>query len=86
MFIRLRKLTSASCQSMAHTATYYHVNLYTIIRVVRPSTCNVVRDAFGLLIRLEHLIISKRMDGSDSYMVSGPYAGGVRGCDCIPLA
>ena len=27
------------------------IYLYTIIRVVRPSTCNVVRNAFGHLIR-----------------------------------
>ena len=55
MFIRLRELTSASCQSMVHIAIY--VNLYTRIRAARPSTCNVVRNAFGHL--LEHLIISK---------------------------
>ena len=38
------------------------------IRAARPSTCNVVRNAFGHLI-IKHLIISKPMDGSDSYMV-----------------
>ena len=27
------------------------IYLYTIIRAVRPSTCNVVRNAFGHLIR-----------------------------------
>ena len=48
-FILLHELTSASCQSMAHIAIY--VNLHTIIRAVRPSTCNVVRIAFGHLIR-----------------------------------
>ena len=63
MFIRLQELTRASCQRMAHIAMY--VNLYTRIRAVRPSTCNVVRNAFGLL---EHLIISKPLDGFDSYM------------------
>ena len=67
-FIRLRELTSASCQSMAHIAIYRYVNLYTRIRAARPSTCNVVRNAFGHL-SMEHLIISKPMDGSDSYMV-----------------
>ena len=49
MFIHLRKLTSASCQNMAHMAIY--VNVHTRIRAVRPSTCNVVRNAFGHLIR-----------------------------------
>ena len=49
MFIRLRELTSASCQSIAYIAIY--VNLYTSIRAVRPSTCNVMRTAFGHLIR-----------------------------------
>ena len=43
------ELTSASCMSMAHIAVY--VNLYTRLRAVRPSTCNVVRNAFGHLIR-----------------------------------
>ena len=64
MFIRLRELTSASCQSLAHTAIYRYVNLYicTRIRAARP-TCNVVRNALGHLI-IEHLIISKPMDGS----------------------
>ena len=52
MFIRLRELTSASCQSMAHIAIY--VNLHTRLRAVRPSTCNVVRNAFGHLIRAPH--------------------------------
>ena len=52
MFIRLWELTSDSCQSMAHIAIY--VNLYTRIRDVRPSTCNVVRNAFGHLIRAPH--------------------------------
>ena len=52
MFIRLREVTSASCQSMAHIAIY--VNLYTRIRAIRPSTCNVVRNAFGHLIRAPH--------------------------------
>ena len=65
MLIRLRELTSASCQSMAHIAIY--VNLYTRTRAVRPSTFNVVRNLLGTL--LEHLIISKPLDGSDSYMV-----------------
>ena len=45
MFKHLRELTSASCQSMAHIAIY--INLYT----ARPSTSNVVRNAFGHLIR-----------------------------------
>ena len=66
MFIRLRELTSASCQSMAHIAMY--VNLYTRIRAARPSTCNVERNAIGHLI-IKHLINSKPLDGSDSYMV-----------------
>ena len=35
-----------------HIAIY--VNLYTRIRAVRPSTCNVVRNAFGYLIRAPH--------------------------------
>ena len=52
MFIRLRELTSASCQSMAHAAIY--VNQYTRIRAVCPSMCNVVRNAFGYLIRAPH--------------------------------
>ena len=56
MFIRLREMTSARCQSMAHIAIY--VNLYTIMRAVPPSTCNVV--LLGPL--LEHLIISKPLD------------------------
>ena len=51
MFIPLRELTSVSCQSMAHIAIHVYVNLYTRIRAVRPSTCNVVRNAFGHLIR-----------------------------------
>ena len=62
------ELTSASFQSMAHIAIYRYVNLYTRIRTARPSTCNVVRNAFGHLI-IEHLNISKPMDGSDSYIV-----------------
>ena len=67
MLIRLREQTSARCQGMAHIAICE--NLYTrIIHVaVRPSTCNVVRKAFGTL--LEHLIISKLLDVSDSYIV-----------------
>ena len=65
MFIRLRGLASASCQSMARIAIYRYVNLYTRIRAIRPSTCNVVHNAFGHLI-IEHLIISKPMDGLDS--------------------
>ena len=52
MFIRYRELTSASYQSMAHIAIY--VNLYTRIRAVRPSTYNVVRNAFEHLIRASH--------------------------------
>ena len=48
MFIRLRELTSASCQCMAHIAIY--VNLYTRIRAVPPS----VRNALGHLIRAPH--------------------------------
>ena len=52
MYIRLRELTSASCQSMAHIAIY--VNPYTIIRVVPLPTCNVVLNAFGHLIRAPH--------------------------------
>ena len=52
MFIRLRELTSASCQNMAHITIY--VNLHTIIRAARPSTCNVVRNAFGHIIRAPH--------------------------------
>ena len=40
------------CHSMAHIAIY--VNLHTRIRAVRPSTCNVVRDAFGHLNRASH--------------------------------
>ena len=72
--IRLRELTSASCQSMAHIAIYRYVNLYTRIRAARPSTCNVVRNAFGHLI-IEHLIISKPMDGSDSYIYSNDRYG-----------
>ena len=52
MAIRLRELTSASCQSMAYIATY--VNLYTRIRAVLPSTCNVERNAFGHFIRAPH--------------------------------
>ena len=38
---------------------YRYVNLYTRIKAARPSTCNVVLNAF------EHLIISNPMDGSD---------------------
>ena len=52
MFIRLRELTSDSCQSMANIAIY--VNLYTRIRAVRPSTCNVMCNTFGHLIRAPH--------------------------------
>ena len=37
---------------MAHIAIY--VNLYTRIRAIRPSMCNVVRNAFGHLIRAPH--------------------------------
>ena len=43
---------SASCQNLAHIAIY--VNLYTRIRTVLPSTCNVVLNAFGHLIRAPH--------------------------------
>ena len=52
VYICLRELTSASCQSMAHIAIY--VNLYIRIRAVPPSTCNVVCNAFGHLIRALH--------------------------------
>ena len=52
MFVCLWELTSASCQSMAHIAIY--INRYTRKRGVRPSTCNVVRNAFGHLIRAPH--------------------------------
>ena len=52
MLIRLREVTSASCQSMAHIAIY--VNLYTRIRAVRPSTCHVVPNTFVHLIRTPH--------------------------------
>ena len=45
-------LTTASCQSMADIAIY--VNLYTRIRAVHPSTCNVVRNAFVTFIRAPH--------------------------------
>ena len=31
-----------------------YLNLHTRIRAVRPSTCNVVRNAFGHLIRAPH--------------------------------
>ena len=37
---------------MAHIAIF--VNLHTIIRAVRPFTCNVVRYAFGHLIIAPH--------------------------------
>ena len=40
---------STSCQSMAHIAIF--VNMYTLIRPVRPSTCNVVRNIYEHLIR-----------------------------------
>ena len=53
--------TSVSCQSMAHIAVY--VNLYTRIRP-RVTSCVTL---LGTL--LEHLIISKPLDRSDSYMV-----------------
>ena len=56
------------CQFPKYGPYYRYVNLYTRIRAARPSTCNVVRNAFGHLI-IEHLIISKPMDGWDSYMV-----------------
>ena len=65
MCIRLQELTSASCQGMAHIAIY--VNLYTKIRAVPPSTCNVVRNAFGHLIRAPHYF--QTVAGSDSYMI-----------------
>ena len=52
MYIRLLELTIASCQSMAHIAIY--VNLYTRIKAFPPSTCNVMRNAFGHLIRAPH--------------------------------
>ena len=61
MFIRLREMISASSQSMAHKAIY--VNLYTRIRP-RVTSCLTL---WGTL--LEHLIISKPLDESDSYMV-----------------
>ena len=64
VYIRLRELTSASCQSMAHIAIY--VNIYTRIRAVLPRVTSCVM-LLGTL--LEHLIISKPLDGSDSYMV-----------------
>ena len=39
------------CQLLEYGPYSYIINLYTRIRDVRPSTCNVVRDAFGHLIR-----------------------------------
>ena len=39
-------------QSMTHIAI--SVNLHTRIRAVRPSTCNVMRNAFRHLIRAPH--------------------------------
>ena len=57
MFIRL---TSVSCQSMAHIAIY--VNLHTILRAVRPSTCSVVLNDLGHLIRAPHHFQNPWMD------------------------
>ena len=48
-------------QGMAHIAIY--VNLYTRIRAVRPSTCNVVRNAFGHRIRAPHCFQTLRWIG-----------------------
>ena len=66
MFIDFRELTSASCQSMAHTPIY--VNLYTRIRAVVPrvTSCIMLLDTL-----LEHLIISKPLDGLDLYRIMG---------------
>ena len=44
----------ASCQSMAHIATDIYVILHTIIRAVRPSTCNFVRNSSRHLITPPH--------------------------------
>ena len=64
MFIRLRELTSAGCEYNAHIAIY--VNLHTRIRAVLPRVTSCV-TLLGTL--LEHLIISKPWDRSDSCMV-----------------
>ena len=52
------------CQSMAHICIHVYVNVYTRIRADRLSTCVTL---LGTL--LKHLIISKPLDGSESYMV-----------------
>ena len=44
--------TFAGIVSLDHIAIY--VNLYTRIRAIRPSTCNIVRNAFGHLIEAPH--------------------------------
>ena len=45
---------------MAHIAI--HVNLHIRIRDVRPSTCNIVRNAFGHLIRAPHYFQNSWID------------------------
>ena len=38
-----------NCHSMVHIAIY--VNLHARMKAVRPSTCNIVHNNFGHLIR-----------------------------------
>ena len=56
MLIRLQELNTASCQIMANTPIYVNLSiyLYTIIRAVCPSTCNVMHNTFGHLISAPH--------------------------------
>ena len=42
------------CQLPEYGPIAIYVNLYTRIRAVLPSTCNVVHNAFGHLIRAPH--------------------------------
>ena len=49
MFIRSRELTSASCQSMAHIAIFWYVNLYTRVRAARPSALILVSSKHNRL-------------------------------------
>ena len=59
MLVRLRELTSASCQRIGpYSYIYKSIYLYTMIRAVRPSTCNVMRNAFGHLIRAPHYFLT----------------------------
>ena len=48
---------------------YSYINLYTRIKAVRPSTCNVVRNAFVHLIRAPHYSYSIMIENIINFLL-----------------